>query len=56
MDIHPMGDHLIVGGYDRKVCWFDLELSDKPYKVLRYVYIGSATKTVVHLSNHSSTF
>lgn len=37
MDIHPMGDHLIVGGYDRKLCWFDLELSDKPYKVLRYV-------------------
>jgi ribosome biogenesis protein ERB1 len=36
MDIHPLGDHLIVGGYDRKLCWFDLELSDKPYKVLRY--------------------
>ncbi|KAF8528875.1 NUC169 domain-containing protein [Hysterangium stoloniferum] len=36
MDIHPSGDHLIVGGYDRKLCWFDLELSDKPYKVLRY--------------------
>ncbi|KIK65479.1 hypothetical protein GYMLUDRAFT_159016 [Collybiopsis luxurians FD-317 M1] len=36
MDIHPSGDHLIVGGYDRKLCWFDLELSDKPYKILRY--------------------
>ncbi|KAF8901704.1 BOP1NT-domain-containing protein [Gymnopilus junonius] len=36
MDIHPSGDHLIVGGYDRKLCWFDLELSEKPYKVLRY--------------------
>ncbi|KAH8106234.1 ribosome biogenesis protein ERB1 [Cristinia sonorae] len=36
MDVHPMGDHLIVGGYDRKLCWFDLELSDKPYKVIRY--------------------
>ncbi|KAJ7591292.1 NUC169 domain-containing protein [Mycena floridula] len=36
MDVHPSGDHLIVGGYDRKLCWFDLELSDKPYKVLRY--------------------
>lgn len=35
MDVHPSGDHLIVGGYDRKLCWFDLELSDKPYKVLR---------------------
>ena len=37
MDVHPSGDHLIVGGYDRKLCWFDLELSEKPYKVLRYV-------------------
>ncbi|KAH9978053.1 BOP1NT-domain-containing protein [Lactifluus volemus] len=36
MDLHPSGDHLIVGGYDRKLCWFDLELSEKPYKVLRY--------------------
>ncbi|EJD53870.1 BOP1NT-domain-containing protein [Auricularia subglabra TFB-10046 SS5] len=36
MDIHPSGDHLIVGGYDRKLCWFDLDLSSKPYKVLRY--------------------
>ncbi|KAF8631298.1 hypothetical protein AX15_002617 [Amanita polypyramis BW_CC] len=36
MDVHPSGDHLIVGGYDRKLCWFDLELSDKPYKVMRY--------------------
>jgi hypothetical protein len=35
MDIHPSGDHLIVGGYDRKLCWFDLELSARPYKVLR---------------------
>ncbi|KAI9510437.1 BOP1NT-domain-containing protein [Russula earlei] len=36
MDVHPSGDHLIIGGYDRKLCWFDLELSDKPYKILRY--------------------
>ena len=37
MDVHPSGDHLIIGGYDRKLCWFDLELSEKPYKVLRHV-------------------
>ena len=37
MDVHPSGDHLIVGGYDKKLCWFDLELSDKPYKILRFV-------------------
>jgi hypothetical protein len=36
MDVHPSGDHLIVGGYDRKLCWFDLELSARPYKVLRF--------------------
>ncbi|KAH7887940.1 NUC169 domain-containing protein [Phlebopus sp. FC_14] len=36
MDVHPSGDHLIVGGYDKKLCWFDLELNDKPYKILRY--------------------
>jgi ribosome biogenesis protein ERB1 len=35
MDVHPSGDHLIVGGYDRKLYWFDLELSEKPYKILR---------------------
>lgn len=37
MDIHPTGDHLIVGGYDKKLMWFDLDLGNKPYKVLRYV-------------------
>lgn len=40
MDVHSSGDHLIVGGYDRKLCWFDLELSEKPYKILRYVLYG----------------
>ena len=39
MDVHPSGAHIIVGGYDRKLCWFDLELSDKPYKILRLVKI-----------------
>ncbi|KAJ9103674.1 Ribosome biogenesis protein erb1 [Naganishia cerealis] len=36
MDIHPLGDNLIVGSYDKKLCWFDLDLSTKPYKTLRY--------------------
>jgi len=39
MDVHPSGDHLIVGGYDRKLYWFDLELSDKPYKIMRCVVL-----------------
>ena len=36
MDIHPGGDHLIIGSYDKRLCWFDLDLSDRPYKTLRY--------------------
>ncbi|KAJ3090770.1 Ribosome biogenesis protein 1 [Quaeritorhiza haematococci] len=36
MDIHPKGDNVIIGSYDRRFCWFDLDLSVKPYKTLRY--------------------
>lgn len=36
MDIHPGGDNLIIGSYDKRLCWFDLDLSVKPYKTLRY--------------------
>lgn len=37
MDIHPQnGDHLIVGSFDRKLVWFDMDLSVKPYRTLRY--------------------
>jgi len=36
LDIHPSGDHIIVGSYDRKLCWFDLEMGEKPYKIMRY--------------------
>src|SRR5882757_2640713 len=50
MDIHPSGDHVIVGGYDRKLCWFDLELSEKPYKVLRWV-IYFHSKSVVNFGD-----
>lgn len=31
------GDNLIVGSYDRRLCWFDMDLSTKPYKTLRLV-------------------
>lgn len=30
------GDHVLVGSYDKKVVWHDLDLSDRPYKTLRY--------------------
>lgn len=36
IDVHPSGDHLIVGSYDRRVAWFDLDLSSTPYKTLKY--------------------
>lgn len=41
-DPHPTsstasgGDNLIVGSYDRRLLWHDLDLSPRPYKTLRY--------------------
>lgn len=40
LDVHPEGDNLIIGSLDRKVCWFDLDLSTKPYKTLKYHEYG----------------
>ncbi|KAL6755488.1 NUC169 domain-containing protein [Haematococcus lacustris] len=34
--IHPSGDHVLVGAEDRRLAWYDLDLSDKPYRALRY--------------------
>ncbi|KAI9168472.1 Ribosome biogenesis protein erb1 [Blastocladiella emersonii ATCC 22665] len=36
MDIHPAGENVIIGSYDRRLCWWDLELGTMPYKTLRY--------------------
>jgi ribosome biogenesis protein ERB1 len=36
LDVHPSGDHLIVGSLDRRLLWFDLDLSSTPFKVLKY--------------------
>lgn len=36
LDVHPSGEHVLVGSYDRKLLWFDLELSTRAYKTLRY--------------------
>jgi len=38
--IHPGGDNVITGTYDKKVQWYDLDLSTLPYQVLRYHYGG----------------
>jgi len=34
--VHPNGEHVLVGSYDRRLVWFDLELSTFPFKTLRY--------------------
>ena len=36
MNVHSSGDHVIVGSYDRRVVWFDLDLSSSPYKTLKF--------------------
>ncbi|GBF97452.1 hypothetical protein Rsub_10375 [Raphidocelis subcapitata] len=36
MAVHPGGDHLIVGSDDKRLAWYDLDLSATPYKALRY--------------------
>ncbi|KAJ3054622.1 Ribosome biogenesis protein erb1 [Rhizophlyctis rosea] len=35
IDVHPSGDNVIIGTYDKRVSWFDMDLSTKPYKTLR---------------------
>ncbi|VDI39294.1 Hypothetical predicted protein [Mytilus galloprovincialis] len=35
MSIHSGGDNLVIGSYDCKLTWFDLDLSTKPYQTLR---------------------
>ncbi|CAJ1402027.1 unnamed protein product [Effrenium voratum] len=34
--VHPSGDHVVVGSYDRRVVWWDLDFASKPYKTLQY--------------------
>jgi len=36
IDIHSGGDNLIIGSYDSRMTWFDLDLSAKPYKTLKH--------------------
>lgn len=35
ISIHPGGDNVIVGSKDGKLCWFDTDLSTRPYKMLK---------------------
>jgi len=36
ISVHPGGDNLLVGGYDRRLVWMDLDLSSKPYQQMKY--------------------
>ncbi|XP_060594341.1 ribosome biogenesis protein bop1-B-like [Ruditapes philippinarum] len=36
MAVHPEGDNVIIGGYDSRMSWFDLDLSTKPYQTLKH--------------------
>ena len=36
LTVHPTGDHFVVGSYDKRVCWFDFDLGEHPFKTLRY--------------------
>ncbi|KAF8411858.1 hypothetical protein HHK36_004417 [Tetracentron sinense] len=33
--IHPAGDNVIVGSTEGKLCWFDMDLSSQPYRILK---------------------
>ncbi|RIA98117.1 ribosome biogenesis protein [Glomus cerebriforme] len=46
LDVHPMGDNVIIGSYDKKLCWFDLDLSPRPYRTL--CYHTKAVRNVVY--------
>jgi ribosome biogenesis protein ERB1 len=35
-DVHAGGDNLIVGSYDRRLLWHDLDLSNRPFKTMRF--------------------
>ena len=34
-----IGDNLIIGSFDNRLSWFDLDLSSKPYQTLRWVFM-----------------
>ena len=34
--IHPRGEHVLVGGGDGRLAWYDLDLSPRPFRALRY--------------------
>lgn len=35
-DLHPQGDNVVLGSFDKRVVWHDLELGERPYRTLRH--------------------
>jgi ribosome biogenesis protein ERB1 len=36
LTVHPSGDHIVAGSYDRRLLWWDMDFGAKPYKTLQY--------------------
>ncbi|KAJ1658794.1 Ribosome biogenesis protein erb1 [Dispira simplex] len=36
VDVHPQGDNILVGSFERRLQWFDLDLGSKPFKNIRF--------------------
>jgi len=36
ISVHPKGDNFILGTYDKKIVWFDMDMGSAPYKNLKY--------------------
>ncbi|CAH8492773.1 unnamed protein product [Schistosoma haematobium] len=47
MALHPSGDHLVVGSYDSRFNWFDIELGNVPFKKLQLNH-GAVRQLAVH--------
>ena len=48
-DVHPGGDNVCCSAYDRRLTWFDMDLSAKPYKTMRYNNTGlRSVSTSIH--------
>jgi ribosome biogenesis protein ERB1 len=54
IDVHPLGDNVLVGSYDKRLVWHDLDLSDRPYKTLRFH--SKAVRSVAFSPSHPLFF
>lgn len=47
MAVHPTGDHLVVGSLERRLCWFDLDLASRPYRIMQ-PHRGAIRSVAIH--------